>query len=948
MANSALTITERIALGWRLLLRRLQIVEQPREIEFGQSYGADYGVQQPYPVVASMAAFGKFPWVYAAVEAVANDIAGLPLQVRRIVGQRSRAVDRHPFTTLLQRPSSQVGPTLWRRQMIVDLLLTGNFYGLVLGRGAAVTSIVRLHPESVQIIPSTSGGVLAYRFTQDGSHVDYSPDDVVHIRQTSYREGPAGLYGQGVIEVLETDLSGEFAAAKRLRDEAHRGQPRITISPKDGASIRPDVLQKMVQNIQQHAEKTGIIPIGGPVDINQLPFNARDMEFSNGRDWTRSSILAVVGVAYVRLFLPSANFATAQQQNRIYWQNLLGLMALVDDGLSRIAARMGRVSDRVKHDTSGVEALQESRTDRLNRAAQLVEVFGLDPVKALNIEGFSEIDETMLPASQPAGEPAEVAPAAEPAIDPEDGLLVAQRQDLLVGAGLLTVNEARAELGYEPTAEGDTFRPRLVVERGLSDLSETVQEGLKNKADEHNEAMKDRERWRRTTPGVLAQVFERGVGAFNTNPGSVRPGVGSADEWAYARVNSFLYALRNDKYRSGKHDTDLLPEEHPQSTRGEDKSADAVSRYVPQRYVDIDFSPTAGMIEEAKKAVKWIEEGEAGSGMVQSTKVWARKVANGEMLTPEKVRAMNAWYPRHESDLDGEGANPGEDGYPSPGRVAWAAWFGDAGRSFAARRVRQMDAADEADRQRAIAAKGADMRHNIGVTLKRVTKYHDGKPHEDEEKLIQDTFRFVASTAQVDRMGDIVEQSWQLDAYRKNPVILWNHDSTRAPIARATDVAVVNGQLEIEMQFDMADPFAAEVAGKIQRGFINAGSVGFFPGVVKYRGDLEPEDPRYSRDGFGIVASNNELVEFSITPVPANSSALLAASVDAATDDELRRLLGNKHNRQRLATLLYGNDAASTHDHDCNHSQDVKHADPLGWLRDTTTEQAAGLPFLKE
>ena len=114
------------------------------------------------------------------------------------------------------------------------------------------------------------------------------------------------------------------------------------------------------------------------------------------------------------------------------------------------------------------------------------------------------------------------------------------------------------------------------------------------------------------------------------------------------------------------------------------------------------------------------------------------------------------------------------------------------------------------------------------------------------------------------------------------------------------------------------------------------------------RQDLEPEDPRYSRDGFGIVASNNELVEFSITPVPANSSALLAASVDAATDDELRRLLGNKHNRQRLATLLSGNDPVSSHDNDCANSQDVKHADPLGWLRDTTNEQTSGLPFLKE
>ena len=78
-----------------------------------------------------------------------------------------------------------MGPTLWRRQMIVDLLLNGNFYGLIIGRGSAVTSIVRLHPEHVQIIPSVSGGVLAYRFSDGGENTDYSPDDVIHIRQTS-------------------------------------------------------------------------------------------------------------------------------------------------------------------------------------------------------------------------------------------------------------------------------------------------------------------------------------------------------------------------------------------------------------------------------------------------------------------------------------------------------------------------------------------------------------------------------------------------------------------------------------------------------------------------------------------------------------------------------------------------------------------------------------------
>jgi hypothetical protein len=65
-------------------------------------------------------------------------------------------------------------------------------------------------------------------------------------------------------------------------------------------------------------------------------------------------------------------------------------------------------------------------------------------------------------------------------------------------------------------------------------------------------------------------VFRRGVGAYNTNPGSVRPNVSNADQWAYARVNSYLYALRNGKYRSGKHDTDLLPEGHPMSSKKND------------------------------------------------------------------------------------------------------------------------------------------------------------------------------------------------------------------------------------------------------------------------------------------------------------------------------------------------------------------------------------------
>ena len=100
-------------------------------------------------------------------------------------------------------------------------------------------------------------------------------------------------------------------------------------------------------------------------------------------------------------------------------------------------------------------------------------------------------------------------------------------------------------------------------------VTDAVREGLKNKVEEHNKDVGDIAS-KRTTLRTLIAVFERGVGAYKTNPESVRPNVQSPEQWAYARVNSFLYALRNGKFRSGKHDTDLLPQGHPMSSkRGE-------------------------------------------------------------------------------------------------------------------------------------------------------------------------------------------------------------------------------------------------------------------------------------------------------------------------------------------------------------------------------------------
>jgi len=100
---------------------------------------------------------------------------------------------------------------------------------------------------------------------------------------------------------------------------------------------------------------------------------------------------------------------------------------------------------------------------------------------------------------------------------------------------------------------------------GRSEITGAVKEGLQKKVDDHNENVESATK--KTNLRTLSTVFRRGVGAYKTNPSSVRPNVKSPEQWAYARCNSYLYALKNEKFRSGKHDTDLFPKGHPLSSK---------------------------------------------------------------------------------------------------------------------------------------------------------------------------------------------------------------------------------------------------------------------------------------------------------------------------------------------------------------------------------------------
>jgi len=82
-----------------------------------------------------------------------------------------------------------------------------------------------------------------------------------------------------------------------------------------------------------------------------------------------------------------------------------------------------------------------------------------------------------------------------------------------------------------------------------------------------------------------------------------------------------------------------------------------------------------GAQEEAKRALEWRKEYKRGGTPVGLNT--ARTLARGGQIGIEKVRHIAKYFPRHEVDKKAKGYSPGEDGFPSNGRIAWALWGGD-------------------------------------------------------------------------------------------------------------------------------------------------------------------------------------------------------------------------------------------------------------------------------
>jgi uncharacterized protein len=288
------------------------------------------------------------------------------------------------------------------------------------------------------------------------------------------------------------------------------------------------------------------------------------------------------------------------------------------------------------------------------------------------------------------------------------------------------------------------------------------------------------------------------------------------------------------------------------------------------RYDHIDFTPPAGVREEAQKGLEWRREYGRGGTAVGVAR--ARDLSNGTNISPETARRMKAFFDRHQVNVGKTGWSPGEDGWPSNARIAWALWGSDPGWAWSRKLVEQMNAADEDARSHTMnierRALAIDDVESAVPLLAVESRSEDGS---EREYIVGYAAKFGVLSLD---LGDFVERidpgAFGIVSERRGrraPLetrALWNHDANY-PLARYPGTLKLSvDDVGLRYEFPVPDTsYGRDLAANIRAHIVRGSSFSF---TVPSGGDAwTTENGRSLR----VINRIDSLLDVSPTTFPA-------------------------------------------------------------------------------
>ena len=567
---------------------------------------------------------------------------------------------------LLERPNPAQSYASWITELIAFGKLTGNryIYGIAPETGNGAGKYKELYVMPSQLIEIISGGymqpVKEYAIEYNGQY-KIPADQICHIKDFNpYFDGSGShLYGQSPLRAglrsMTTNNEAVQTGVKYLQNQTARG---VLMSDEgDLNEVQAQQLKDKFRKNFQGADNAGDIIIT-PKKLSWVNFglNASDVSLIEQYNASIKDLCNIYNVPVTLLNnTESSTFNNVKEAKKALYQNcIIPELIKIQDELNRWLAPMYGDNICIEYDFSVIPELQEE-TDKI--VEQMTKAWWLTPNEKRAAMSFGTDEEN-------------------PILD-----------DYYIPANLIPASGNDIDLEDPQPAQNDEEVEKMFLK---AEVSARTEKALKKKVEDHNSSVEAASK--KTNLGTLKAVFKRGVGAYNTNPSSVRPNVSSADQWAMARVNSFLYALKNGKYRGGKHDTDLLPEGHPMSSKKEMFLNIEVKDGIEVKATYNDYPQSA--TNNAKRVKNWIEkhgrdevDGMTEVGLARMNQLIAR-----ESLSLSTLKRTFSFLSRTKGGgYDKINPDYRDTPWRDKGYVAFLGWGGQSMLTYADKKLKQIE-----------------------------------------------------------------------------------------------------------------------------------------------------------------------------------------------------------------------------------------------------------------
>ena len=606
-----------------------------------------------------------------------NEIAHGASAVDLCVYQGDVKLDSHPLISLLQRPNPQFAGNEYFQALYSFLLLSGNSYAVYSLVNGQPRELHLLRPDRVKIEPGKTHIPKAFEYIIDGRVVNrYDVDsetgmsDVKHFKMWNPLND---YYGLSPIQAASFDIDQHNMAAKHnlsLLMNGARPSGAVIFKPKDesGMSLQLSDSQRQQLMSDLNMRFSGSHNAGRPMllegdfDWKEMGLSPKDMDFLELKNMSARDIALCFGVPSQLVGVPDSQTYNNVSEARLalYEDTIIPLLRRVESDLNEwLAPRFGE-DISIRYDIDSIPAMAERRKKTY------------------------------------------------------ENVVTAVRE------GIISRNEARERLGYEPIEGGDD----VYISANLFPLgSPSVAPAEGEQAEDDDKDFDYSEEKREVEKDIFTteeEARERadeigcdGFHSHRTEDGLIYMPCASHSEYERLTGDTLETPKQDPRYGQGKdvfesveqaqerakqlgcsgHHTIKGPDRNyymPCSTHARYLSATKKDyEEIEKAESDINTTPTDAMAEEARKGLDWRKEFNRGGTSVGVAR--ARQLINKESLSPSTVRRMFSFFARHEVDKRAEGFRSGEDGYPSAGRIAWALWGGDAGFTWSRRKVKELD-----------------------------------------------------------------------------------------------------------------------------------------------------------------------------------------------------------------------------------------------------------------